>query len=66
MVATQNDHTMQGKTYSDFRLVIGVLLLQLPIVLTLIVQAALFHERLVVTDLWQPEVSILIGEFFSN
>ena len=57
-------HIMQGKSYSDFRLVMGIIILQLPIVVTLIVKAALFHARLEVTNLLQPEVSDLIVNFF--
>ena len=44
--------------YSDVRLIIGILILQMPIVATLIVKAALFHARLEVINQLQTEVGL--------
>ena len=43
--------------YTDLRLVIGVLLLQLPIVVALIAKAALFRARLEQTNQLMADVS---------
>ena len=56
----------QGKVYSDVRLVIGILILQLPIVTTLIIKATLFHARLELTNLLQTEVGLGISNLIVN
>ena len=46
---------MQGKWFTDSRLAVGILIVQLPVIATVVVMAAFFHIRLE-TAILQNEV----------